>query len=216
MEIIFLTVRGFRSIPLEKNWFSVTYLTERIPHGANAILRPPPPLHMVTDARKTPQGPRPRPLASHGATGHARDSDLGRAHAPVGPEHLPAKAAAKGGSQAMPGLQLPAGAGAHDVSRPPRYAPCGGRTLPCARGAEVSREMGLLPLYVEEDAAASQDVGRVPQVQIGCISHLKWCFRKYLQTRRLCKSRKSCANRRQMPCNRFYGPGGKKSYHGSG
>lgn len=171
----------------EKNWFSVTHLMERMHHAANALLRPPPPLDMVIDARKTPQGPRPREMASLGAAGNAGDSDLGRAHAPVGPHEQSADASATGGPQAVQSVQLPARAGAHDVPRPPRYAPCGERTLPCARGAEVSREMGLLPLYVEANAAVSQDVGRIPEVQIGCISHLKWCFCKCLQTGHLCK-----------------------------
>jgi len=200
----------------EKNWFSVTHLTERMHHAANALLRPPPPIDMVTDARKTPQGPRPSEMASHGATGHARYSDLGRAHAPVGPHEQSADASAKGGPQAVQSVQLPARAGAHDVSHAPRYAPCGERTLPCARRAEVSGSLGLLPLYVEANAAVSENVGRLPEVQIGCISHLRWCFCKCLQTGRLCKSRKPCANRRQMPCNRFYGPRKKKGYHGSG
>jgi len=200
----------------EKNWFSVTHLMERMPHGADALLQPPPPPHMVTDARKTPQGPRPSEMAAHGATGNAGDSDLGRAHAPVGPHEQSAHASATGGPQAVQSVQLPARAGAHDVSHAPRYASCGERTLPCARGAEVSREMGLLHLHVEANAAVPQNVGCIPEVQIGCISHLKWWFCKCLQTGRLCKSRKSCANRRQTPCNRFYGPRKKKGYHGSG
>ena len=187
MEIIFLTVRGFSSIPLEKNWFSVTHLMERMPHGADALLRPPPHLDMVIYARKTPQGPWASQISAHGATGHARDSDLGRAHAPVGPEHLPAQAEAESRPQAVQSVQLPARSRAHDVSRPPRHAPCGGRTLPCARGAEVPRDVGLFPLHVEANAAVPQDVGRIPEVQIGCISHLRRWFCKCLQTGRLCK-----------------------------